>query len=72
MKIQLTIQCTDDEFTDCISGAYEKAYQVPLPTIQIVPFTVGAFVSPNDVKIITAGSCLAELIDENTIMKVVG
>ncbi len=72
MKIQLTIQCTDDEFTDCISGAYEKAYQVPLPTIQIVPFTVGSFVSPDDVKNMTKGSCLAELRNDKAIMKIVG
>ena len=71
MKIQLTIECTNDRLTQCITAAHEKAYGEPLPTIQIVPFKVGSLVTPDDVRIMTAGSCLGELTDDNTIMKVV-
>ncbi len=71
ITLQLTIQTTNDRLTQCISAAYEKAYNEPLPTIQIVPFKVGSFVTPDDVRIMTAGSCLGELTNDRTIMEVV-
>ncbi len=71
ITLQLTIETTNDRLTQCISAAHEKAYGEPLPTIQIVPFKVGALLTPNDLEIITAGSCLGELTNDNSIMKVV-
>ena len=72
MKIQLTLEVPDDRFTQCISEAWEKAYDEPLPTIQIVPFTVRAIVTPTDVKNMLGGSCLGELLNGNEFeMKVV-
>ena len=71
IKLQLIIETTNDKLTQCISAAHEKAYQCPLPTIQIVPFKVGTFVTPDDVRIMTAGSCLGQLTNDRTIMKVI-
>ena len=71
MKLQLPIECTNDKLTRCISAAYEKAYNEPLPTVQIVPFKVGTFVTPDDVRIITMGSSLGELTNDRTIMEIV-
>ena len=68
ITLRMEIVTTDEEYRRCVCAGWEKAYGEHFDTNQLRNTESGMEVDTTDIKNMLAGSCLAELVNDETDM----
>lgn len=68
ITLRMTIVTTDEKYKQCVCAGWEKAYGDPLDPAELRETEPGMEVEETDVKNMLLGSCLAELVTDETEM----